>query len=423
MNFQEFNFSDLLLKTVGREGYKVPTKIQEMAIPHVLAGKDVMGCAQTGTGKTAAFALPILERMSQTNTNRGGKKRIRVLALAPTRELASQIKQSFVNLGTGLGFRSAVIYGGVGYGPQTRALTSGIDILVATPGRLLDLMNQGYVDLSTVEFLVLDEADRMLDMGFIHDIRQFVAATPKTRQSLLFSATLPHSIHQLAKNILNKPITVNVKSKSSTVEAIDQSVFFVERNDKIGLLVHLLGDDAMGRALVFTKTKHGADNVVRKLMSASIPAVAIHGNKSQNKREQALGDFKRGKSRVLVATDIASRGLDIEQVTHVVNFDLPNEPESYIHRIGRTGRAGASGIALSFCGRDERSLLNSIERLIRQRLDVQQKPQFSYVEPRAPRPEPTRPQQPNQRPARPARPKLSNGRPARNSGRRSNNWR
>ena len=380
MLFEEFKFSDSLLKSIRRQGYKFPTKIQELAIPHILNGEDVMGCAQTGTGKTAAFALPILQRMGPPR-KQGEKRRIRVLALAPTRELASQIGQSFIDLGLCMNFRSTVIYGGVSQYSQTRALSAGVDILVATPGRLLDLMNQGFVDLSGVNVLVLDEADRMLDMGFIHDIRRFVAAIPKKRQTLLFSATLPSSILQLAKGILDKPVKLNVTPPATTLDSIDQSVYFVERPDKIRLLVDLLSDRSMARALVFTRTKHGADKVVHKLSCASISAVAIHGNKSQKKRELALGDFKRGKSRVLVATDIASRGLDIDQVSHVVNFDLPHEPESYVHRIGRTGRAGASGIALSFCGQNERPLLTSIERLIRHRLDVQKKPKIFNAKP------------------------------------------
>jgi ATP-dependent RNA helicase RhlE len=409
MLFEEFKFSDSLLTSIGRQDYTSPTKIQQLAIPHVLAGKDVMGCAQTGTGKTAAFALPIIERMSQSGGQRG-KKRIRVLALAPTRELASQIGQSFHDFGASLGFRSAVIYGGVSQHAQTRALNAGIDILVAAPGRLLDLMNQGFVDLSNVEYFVLDEADRMLDKGFIHDIRRIEKAIPRKRQTLLFSATLPQTILQLAKGLLDNPVKVNVTPPATTVEKIDQSVYFVEKPEKIDLLVHLLKDDSINRALVFTRTKHGADKVVRKLGRASIPAAAIHGNKSQNNRERALGDFKQGRSRVLVATDIASRGLDIDQVSHVVNFDLPNEPESYVHRIGRTGRAGASGIAMSFCGRDERPLLNSIERLIRQHLDVNSRPQFKVARPLPPRLNPPQQNRPNPKPKR-------------STGRRTNEWR
>ncbi len=379
MQFEEFRFSNTLLKAIHHQGYETPTKIQELAIPHVLKGEDVMGCAQTGTGKTAAFALPVLHRLNHPGS-RHGKRRIRVLTLAPTRELASQIGQSFQDFGRTLGFHSTVIFGGVSQYSQTQALQRGVDILAATPGRLLDLMNQGYVDLSRIEVLVLDEADRMLDMGFIHDIRRVVAEIPRERQTLLFSATLDPGIVKLAKGILNEPVRVDVTPPATTVERIDQSVFFVERYDKIGLLTHLLKDDAMARTLVFTRTKHGADKVVRKLDQASIGAVAIHGNKSQNKREQALDAFKRGKFRVLVATDIASRGLDIDQVTHVVNFDLPNEPEAYVHRIGRTGRAGASGIALSFCGSDERNLLSVIERLIGQRLYVAKKPKIQETD-------------------------------------------
>ncbi len=383
MLFTEFSFSSPILKSIRQQGYQEPTKIQQLSFPHVLEGKDVMGCAQTGTGKTAAFALPILQRLGRAKPARG-PRRIRVLALAPTRELASQIGQSFNDYGRNVGTRTTVIFGGVNQNPQVRTLQSGVDILVATPGRLLDLMNQGYVDLTSVEYLVLDEADRMLDMGFIHDIRRVIATVPKQRQTLLFSATLPPSIVKLANGILTDPITVSVTPPATTVESIDQSVFFVEKPNKINLLVHMLDDQDISRALVFTRTKHGADKVVRKLGQAGITAAAIHGNKSQNRREQALSDFKTGVSRVLVATDIASRGLDIDQVTHVFNFDLPADSESYVHRIGRTGRAGASGIAFSFCSQDERSLLASIERLIRRRILAQKTPQLSYRAPVVP---------------------------------------
>ncbi|RJO64775.1 MAG: DEAD/DEAH box helicase [Myxococcales bacterium] len=369
MLFDELNLHAALLKAVRAQGYASPTPIQQKAIPYVLAGRDVLGCAQTGTGKTAAFALPILQRLSAA-PRRDGRRPIRALALAPTRELASQIGESFAVYGAHTGLRHTVIFGGVGQASQTRALTRGVDILVATPGRLLDLMNQGYVDLSRVEAFILDEADRMLDMGFIPDIRRVVRALPAKRQTLLFSATLPPSILDLAGGLLDKPETVSVAPSATTVERIAQSVYFVEQSDKIDLLVRLCEGQSITRALVFTRTKHGADKLVRKLAEASIPAAAIHGNKSQSRREQALAAFKRGAARVLVATDIASRGLDIDEVSHVVNFDLPVDAESYVHRIGRTARAGASGAAFSFCGYSERPLLASIERLIRQRLDV-----------------------------------------------------
>jgi ATP-dependent RNA helicase RhlE len=369
MRFEELNLIKPLLETVLEQGYSTPTPIQEKAIPHVLAGLDVMGCAQTGTGKTAAFALPILQRLHAAGT-KGGRRTIRTLVLTPTRELASQNNESFETYGRKLGFRTAVIFGGVGQNPQVRALNLGVDILVATPGRLLDLMNQGFVDLHAVEIFVLDEADRMLDMGFIHDIKRVVKALPAKRQTLLFSATLPQGIKELSSGILIDPVYVSVAPSATPVEKIEQTVYFVDKPNKMALLVHLLNEQPITRALVFTRTKHGADKVVNHLAKASIQAAAIHGNKSQSNRERALHSFKRGHSRVLVATDIASRGLDIDDVSHVVNFDLPNEPESYVHRIGRTGRAGANGIAFSFCCSEERGFLSDIERLIRKRLDV-----------------------------------------------------
>jgi ATP-dependent RNA helicase RhlE len=369
MQFSDLKLIEPLLRAVRAEGYNEPTPIQAQAIPHILEGKDMVGCAQTGTGKTAAFALPILQRLSAVNHNRQ-RPAIRALVLSPTRELAAQIDESFANYGRHLGLKSLVIFGGVGQQPQVNAIKRGTDILVATPGRLLDLMNQGVVNLDRLEVFVLDEADRMLDMGFIHDVRRVIKALPTRRQTLLFSATMPQDIQDLANSILINPVRVEVTPQATTVEKIAQSVFFVEKGDKRALLEHLLEDKGIRRVLVFTRTKHGANRLVQQLDRAYIRAEAIHGNKSQSAREQALENFKSGKTRVLVATDIASRGLDVEGVTHVINYDLPNEPESYVHRIGRTARAGASGIAYSFCDVDERSYLRDIERLIRLRVPV-----------------------------------------------------
>ena len=369
MLFKDLNLIPPLLEAVEALGYEQPTPIQAQAIPHVLAGRDVLGCAQTGTGKTAAFALPILQRLSG-EPQHPGRRPIRSLTLAPTRELAAQIDESFHAYGARSGLRHTVIFGGVGQQPQTEALKRGIDILVATPGRLLDLENQGFVDLSHVEIFVLDEADRMLDMGFIPDIRRIVSKLPTVRQTLLFSATLPPSILDLAGKWLHEPVRVSVTPASSTVDGIDQAVYAVEKAEKIPLLLHLLKDVAVERLLVFTRTKHGADKVERHLRKVGLRAESIHGNKSQRQREMALERFKSGESRVLVATDIASRGLDIDDVTHVVNLDLPNEPEAYVHRIGRTGRAGATGIAWSFCSLEERMLLGQIEKLTKKKLDV-----------------------------------------------------
>ena len=369
MIFDDLNLIPVLLRAVQAEGYTTPTPIQEQAIPHVLEGRDVFGAAQTGTGKTAAFALPILQNL-QAQPQPRGKRPIRVLTLAPTRELAAQINDSFQAYGANTNMKSTVIFGGVGQNPQTRVLDRGVDILVATPGRLLDLMNQGYIDLRDVQVFVLDEADRMLDMGFINDIRKVIQKLPPRRQTLLFSATLPREIKTLADGLLVDPVQVSVAPPSSTVDAIEQSVFSVEKADKIDLLIDLLRRPEIAKTLVFTRTKHGADKVVKKLTRANIHAAAIHGNKSQNNRERALEAFKHGGMRVLVATDIAARGLDVDDITHVFNFDLPYEPEVYVHRIGRTGRAGASGIAFAFCSEEERPLLRQIERLIKRRVDA-----------------------------------------------------
>ena len=369
-SFEAFGLRPEILRAVAEKNYTTPTPIQEKAIPFVLEGKDLLGCAQTGTGKTAAFALPILHRLQETPWKGHGRRPIRVLVLTPTRELASQIAESFGAYGRHTGLRHAVVFGGVNQHPQAQALQRGIDILVATPGRLLDLMSQGLVNLRTVETFVLDEADRMLDMGFIDDIRRIIDQLPGKRQTLFFSATMPGEIRGLADTILSNPVRVAVTPVATPAEAVEQQVHYVEKYEKIELLKHLLDGPSVKNALVFTRTKHGADGVTKQLARHNVRAEAIHGNKSQNAREKALGHFKRGLTRVLVATDIAARGLDIVDLSHVINFDLPNEPESYVHRIGRTGRAGASGVALSFCSFEERPFLAGIERLIRKHLPV-----------------------------------------------------
>jgi ATP-dependent RNA helicase RhlE len=356
---------------VAAEGYVEPTPIQARAIPHVLAGKDLLGLAQTGTGKTAAFALPILQRLAAPHENSGARPRpIRCLILTPTRELAAQIGESFSTYGKNLPLRNTVIFGGVGMEQQKQALRNGMDILVATPGRLLDLMGQGLVDLRPLKVFVLDEADRMLDMGFIHDVKKVIAKLPHVRQTLFFSATMPREAQDLADQLLKNPETVAVVPPSTTAEKVDQEVFFVEKADKRALLVEVLSDPAMKRVLVFSRTKHGANRIAEHLLKARIEAEAIHGNKSQNARERALAGFKSGRVRVLVATDIAARGIDVDAVTHVVNFDVPEVPETYVHRIGRTARAGASGMAMTFCDSEERPDLRNIEKLTRQAIPL-----------------------------------------------------
>lgn len=366
MQFHDLKLNNMLLQAIKKEGYTEPTPIQEQAIPYVLDGRDVIGCAQTGTGKTAAFALPIIQRLGTDKRRR----HIRVLVLTPTRELAAQIGENFGTYGRQTPLKHTVIFGGVGQQPQVQAIRRGVDILVATPGRLLDLMNQGIVRLNTVEVFVLDEADRMLDMGFIHDVKRVIKKLPVKRQTLLFSATMPQAIQELGKRILIDPVRVEVTPQATTVDKIDQSIFFVERTGKRNLLRHILSDPSVERVLVFTRTKHRANNLAKQLTRAKLPADAIHGDKSQTARTRALANFKNGKTRILVATDIAARGLDIDAVSHVINFDLPNEPESYVHRIGRTARAGASGIAYSFCAVDERKYLKDIEKLIRLNIPV-----------------------------------------------------
>jgi ATP-dependent RNA helicase RhlE len=369
MHFKDLNLIEPLLRAITAEGYDTPTPIQEQAIPYVLDGRDMIGCAQTGTGKTAAFALPILQLLSKTPAQ-SQRRVIRALILSPTRELASQIAESFAAYGRHTGLRAAVVFGGVGQTPQVDMLKRGIDILVATPGRLLDLMNQGYVRLNSLEIFVLDEADRMLDMGFIHDVRRVLKVLPPRRQNLLFSATMPKDIQDLADSFLHNPAKVEVTPQATTVEKIAQSVYFVSKQDKRPLLEDLLRDRAIRRVLIFTRTKHGANKLAKQLTDGGVRADAIHGNKSQSARERALSDFKSGNIRALVATDIAARGIDVEDVTHVINYELPNEPESYVHRIGRTARAGAEGIAISFCDSEERAYLRDIERIIRLRVPV-----------------------------------------------------
>jgi len=364
MSFKKLALIEPILKALEAEGYTTPTPIQAQAIPLVLERRDLLGCAQTGTGKTAAFAIPILQILHEEKNEEKGPKKIKVLILTPTRELAIQIDESFAAYGRFTGLKHTVIFGGVSQLHQTNALRAGVDILVATPGRLLDLMTQGFIDLRQLKIFVLDEADRMLDMGFIHDVKKVILKIPAKRQTLFFSATMPPEIQKLANTILVNPSKVEVTPPSTTVEKIEQGVFFVDKGDKPSLLIHLLKDKAIVTALVFTRTKHGADKVVKILHKENISAAAIHGNKSQNARQKALSDFKTGSLRVLVATDIAARGIDIDELTHVFNFELPNIPETYVHRIGRTGRAGASGIALSFCDAEEREFLRDINKLI-----------------------------------------------------------
>ena len=371
--FTDLKLIEPLLKALQEEKYEVPTPIQAQTIPTALEGKDILGCAQTGTGKTAAFALPILQRLTATKSQ--DPRDVRCLILAPTRELATQIGDSFAAYGRHLRIRHTVIFGGVGQNPQAMALRQGVQVVVATPGRLLDLLQQGIARLDKVEILVLDEADRMLDMGFIHDVKKIISRVPKKRQTLFFSATLPHDIQKLAHDILISPIRVEVTPTATTVEKIAQSLYMVDRHTKQPLLEKLLRDPQWSRTIVFARTKRGANKVAEKLTAAGIHADAIHGNKSQSARERALDNFKMGRSRVLVATDIASRGIDVEEISHVVNFDMPDVPENYVHRIGRTARAGASGIAVAFCAPEEREELHAVERLIRMRIPVKPVPQ------------------------------------------------
>ena len=368
MQFENLNLTEPLQRALIKVGYTTPTPIQAQAIPHLLKGEDLMGIAQTGTGKTAAFVLPVLQRMSQEEKV-AAPGVPRALVLAPTRELAAQIDQSFGTYGQFLRFRHTAVYGGVNQGPQVKALSRGVDALVATPGRLLDLMDQGHINLKGIEFFVLDEADRMLDMGFANDVRKIVSMLPKKRHSLFFAATMSKEIGNMAGKLLSDPIRIEVAPQATMADKIEQRIFFVDQNNKDALLLGLLQQKHLKRVLVFTRTKRRADKVASVLKKNRIRSDSIHGNKTQNQRTQALNGFKSGRLQVLVATDIAARGIDVEEISHVINYDLPNEAESYVHRIGRTGRAGAIGTAFSFCAADERNFLRDIERLTRTKIE------------------------------------------------------
>jgi ATP-dependent RNA helicase RhlE len=370
MTFDKLDIIEPILKAIEAKGYTHPTPIQEKSIPILLRRRDLLGCAQTGTGKTAAFAIPILQHIYKDAAPERGRRRIKALVVTPTRELAIQIKDNFSEYGAYTGIKNTVIFGGVKQGAQTKALNAGVDILIATPGRLLDLIGQGYVSLRDVKYFVLDEADQMLDMGFIHDIRRIIDMLPKRRQSLFFSATMPKSIVTLAGKILGNPDKVTIRPEQTTAEKVGQSLYYVSKKAKPKLLIFLLKANEVASTLVFSRTKHGADKVVKGLVKAGIQAEAIHGNKSQNARQLALTNFKNGNTKVLVATDIAARGIDVSELALVVNFDLPNIPETYVHRIGRTGRASASGNAISFCDTDEKPYLKDIQKLIKQDIDV-----------------------------------------------------
>jgi len=425
MTFTSLALSEPILRSLSEEGYSKPTPIQSQSIPVVLEGRDLLGAAQTGTGKTAAFAIPILQLLSsgtrhsgqnhgknaghnpshnseQLSTNgtigsagqethtskrRKSKKHIRSLIVTPTRELAIQIDESFKNYGRHTGLTSAVVFGGVNQNKQVARLERGVDILIATPGRLLDLMNQGFISLEHIQIFVLDEADRMLDMGFIHDVRKLLAALPRKRQSLFFSATMPPEIVKLSQTILHNPVKVRIKPESPTVDAIQQSLFYVDKGNKKNLLVDVLNDEGITSALVFTRTKHGANKVVRILQGRNIQAEAIHGNKSQSARQLALGNFKNGSTRVLVATDIAARGIDVDELQYVINYELPNIPETYVHRIGRTGRAGHDGTAMSFCDAAEKAYLRDIEKLIGKNIPVVAGHDYPLIDHNPPAPE------------------------------------
>ncbi len=404
VKFIDLRLCEPILRAVADEGYRTATPIQAEAIPHALEGRDVLGRAQTGTGKTAAFALPVLHRLSAAGVAAGSKRRPRCLVLCPTRELAVQISASFDTYGQYLPLRCATVFGGVSQMSQVRALRRGVDVLVATPGRLLDLMEQGHVRLGDIQTLVLDEADRMLDMGFLPDIRRVLKQLPQGRQTMLFSATMPDGIRRLAGQLLGEPVTIRINAESSPIEAIEQSVYFVPRRHKSDLLAHFVKSNSVTRALVFTRTKHGADRLVRHLRVRGLPAEAIHGNKSQSRRQRSLESFRAGRLPLLVATDVASRGIDVDGITHVFNFDLSHEPETYVHRIGRTGRAGASGVAVSFCDSEERAYLEAIEQLLRAQIPVRtDQPKYS-AQASAPLVKPSAP------------PAVGSGRPRRNGG-------
>jgi ATP-dependent RNA helicase RhlE len=370
MTFKDLEIIQPILKALEAEGYTHPTPIQQQAIPILLKGKDLLGCAQTGTGKTAAFAIPIIQKIHFERIENKGPRKIKALIVTPTRELAIQISESFTTYGKFTDIKNTVIFGGVNQSSQTHTLSRGVDVLIATPGRLLDLMNQGYVSLKDVKYCVLDEADHMLDMGFIHDIKKIIAKLPKERQSLFFSATMPPAIVELSHKILGNPEKITINPTQTTAEKVTQAVYFVGKKSKPKLLVHLLQQEIGASVLIFSRTKHGADKIVRFLEKADIKAKAIHGNKSQGARQLALNNFKNGSVNVLVATDIAARGIDVEELSMVINYDLPNIPETYVHRIGRTGRAKQSGKAISFCDNEERAFLKDIQKLIDQKIPV-----------------------------------------------------
>jgi len=372
MSFENLNLIEPILRALKTEGYTIPTPIQQQAIPIILQQRDLLGCAQTGTGKTAAFAIPTLQLLYQNRQQHKEQKSIKVLVLTPTRELAIQIEESFAAYGRHTGLKHTVIFGGVSQNPQVDALRRGVDILTATPGRLLDLIQQGFVRLDQLKVLILDEADRMLDMGFVHDVKRIIAKVPARRQTLFFSATMPKEIQSLADSILHNPAKVEVTPVSSTADTIQQALYYVDKNDKKALLAFILKDKDIKSALVFTRTKHGADKVVKDLHKIGVTAEAIHGNKSQNARQRALTNFKNKTTRVLIATDIAARGIDIDELTHVINYEIPNIPETYVHRIGRTGRAGANGIALSFSDHEEKEFIRDIQKLIGKSIPVEE---------------------------------------------------
>ena len=380
MTFSDLHLIKNIQTALTEEGYENPTPVQEQAIPIILEGTDLVGCAQTGTGKTAAFAIPILNYLHKLTGSSGKQKNIRTLVVTPTRELAIQIDESFNTYGKYTNIRSMVVFGGVNQASQVEQLKKGIDILIATPGRLLDLHKQGFINLDSLHFLVLDEADQMLDMGFINDVKKIVKLTPDNRQTLLFSATMPMAIRELADTFLTKPKYVSVTPVSSTAETVNQKIYFVGKEDKRKLLYHIIRNDKIDNVLVFTRTKHGADNVVKALKKNNVTAEAIHGDKSQNARQRVLESFKNREISVLVATDIAARGIDIESLPYVINFDLPNIPESYVHRIGRTGRAGNSGLAISFCAKDELPYWKDIEKLIKISVKVEKEHPYPYTD-------------------------------------------
>lgn len=370
MLFENLNIIEPILKALKEEGYTKPTPIQEKSIPHLIKGKDMLGCAQTGTGKTASFAIPVLQNIVLNEGIEKGPKQIKALILAPTRELAIQIEESFKAYGKHLNIKNLVIFGGVPQNPQTRALKQGVDILIATPGRLIDLVNQKFIDLQNVKYFVLDEADRMLDMGMINDVKKIISKLPKVRQNMLFSATMPNEVSNLVNSILKDPVKVEVAPVSSTVDRITQEVYFISKKNKKSLLIDILKDKSITSVLVFSRTKRGANVITKELVNVGIESQAIHGDKSQNQRQLALKNFKEGKIRVLVATDIAARGIDVDELSHVINFDLPEVPETYVHRIGRTGRAGNDGASISFCSEEEKDLLKYIEKLIGKKVPV-----------------------------------------------------